>query len=142
MHIAPNYLFLVRYGIVGLTGGLIQTSVLYLWVSVLLLQKYYLIGAVVGFCLALAVTFLLQKHWTFQNPSSEHVKKQFFSYTLIALVSLGLNIFLLHISKGILEHYGFDFFRVWYLLAQVAIIGFIAVLSFIANNFLTFRTRL
>lgn len=131
--------FLVRYGIVGATGGLIQISVLYFWVDVLRLEAQYLIGAVLGFCAALLVTFTLQKYWTFRDHTHTEVQRQFTTYTFIALSSLGLNILLLHSSKIVLEHFGLDFFQVWYLVAQISIVVLLAGISFLANYFLTFR---
>ena len=141
MSTKSNYWFLLRYGIVGVCGGLIQTATLYVWVEIFRLHSYYLLGAVAGFCTALAVTFTLQKYWTFREYSRERAKRQFFFYTLFALTSLGLNVLLLHLSKLVLEALGFDFFDLWYLAAQVCIIGFIAALSFIANYIITFRTQ-
>lgn len=136
-----HYWFLLRYGAVGICGGLIQTATLYVWVEIFRLQAYYLLGAAAGFCLALAVTFTLQKYWTFRDYARERARKQFFFYTLIALTSLGLNVLLLHLSKLALDALGFNFFHIWYLAAQVCIIGFVAALSFIANYTITFRTR-
>ena len=92
MNMISNYWFLTRYGIVGATGGLIQISVLYFWVNVLRLEAQYLIGAVLGFCAALLVTFTLQKYWTFRDHVHTEVRQQFITYTTVALSSLGLNI--------------------------------------------------
>ena len=136
-----DYWFLLRYGAVGVCGGLIQTATLYEWVEVLRLQAQYLLGAVAGFCMALAVTFTLQKFWPFKDYARDRTKRQFFFYTLIALASLGLNILLLHLSKLMLDALGFNFFHLWYLAAQVCIIGFVAALSFAANYIITFRTQ-
>ncbi len=139
--ILSNYWFLVRYGIVGVCGGLIQMGTLYLWVGVFHLQSQYLFGAIVGFCLALLVTFTFQKYWTFRDFVHTKLKGQLFFYTFIALINLGLTVLFLHLSKMILESLGFDFFHIAYLIVQAVIIAFLAVASFISNYFLTFRTR-
>ena len=110
-----------------------------MWVSILSLKEWYLLGSVLGFLVALAVTFALQKYWTFRDFTKEHMKRQFFSYTAVAVVSLGLNLLLLHLSKLIVESFDFDFFHTWYLVAQIAIIVLLAGCSFLANYFLTFR---
>lgn len=137
----PTGSFLLRYGIVGVIGGIIQTLTLYVWVDVLRLEAYYLAGATMGFFAALLVTFTLQKYWTFRDHARAKLQRQFFSYTVIALLTAGFNISLLHLSKILLERFGLDFFRMWYVLAQVLIIAVIAVLSFLANYFITFRAR-
>ena len=132
--------FLARYGIVGVIGGVLQTLTLYCWVDLFHLSNHYLWGVVFGLCIALIVTFTLQKYWTFRDHGHVEVSRQFLLYTCIALASLGLNILLLSASKLALELSGLNFFHVWYLLAQIIIIGIIAGLSFTANYFATFRT--
>ncbi len=141
MNIPSHYMYIVRYGIVGVCGGAIQTSMLYLWVDILHLETYYLLGTSTGFCLALGVTFTLQKYWTFKDSVRENIKKQFYSYTIIAIINLGLNVFLLHLSKTILEMLGLNFFQTWYLIAQVLIVGILAACSFVANYTLTFSRK-
>lgn len=140
MNSRANFWFLLRYGLVGVCGGVLQTATLYVWVEVFRLHAHYLFGAVIGFCLALSVTFTLQKFWTFRDYARAQMQRQFFYYTFIALVSLGLNVLFLHLSKLVLETLGFNFFNIWYLVAQGAIIGLIAILSFLANYLVTFRT--
>ncbi|HCR52232.1 TPA: hypothetical protein DIV48_01120 [Candidatus Kaiserbacteria bacterium] len=135
----PTFLLLIRYGVAGMTGALIQTSTLYIWVDVFHFEDWYLVGAVVGFHLALLATFALQKYWTFRDRAYAGIRRQFFFYTIIALASLGLNILFLHTSKLFLERLGFDFFHGWYLLAQVGSIAIVAATSFVANYSLTFR---
>ena len=140
MHLLRKYSFLLRYGITGVIGGVLQTFWLYVWVSLLGLRDYYLWGLVVGFCLILGVTFNLQKHWTFKGRSHQHrTHRQLLLYGLTALSGLGLNTVLLFLSKRILEGLGFDFFHVWYLLAQVVIIFVVAFASFVTNYFVTFK---
>ncbi len=142
MSIFSNYWFLLRYGVVGLCGGLIQTATLYTWVEIFHLQAQYLVGAIVGFCLALTVTFTLQKYWTFQDYVHTKVQRQLTLYTTIALLNLSVQVALLHLSKFLLEYLGFNFFQVWYLVAQVTIIVALATLSFLANYFFTFQKHM
>lgn len=137
--VLSHRLLLLRYGIVGLSGGVIQTSILYLWVDELHLKSQYLVGATIGFCAALLVTFTLQKYWTFRDHVRTEVRRQFASYAAIALLIAGSNILLLHLSKSFLERFGLDFFDTWYLLAQALIVAGLALASFLANYFITFR---
>ncbi|TSC70159.1 MAG: hypothetical protein G01um101449_420 [Parcubacteria group bacterium Gr01-1014_49] len=137
----PASLFLLRYGIVGVTGGIIQTGTLYIWVEVLRMEAHYLVGVVIGFLTALLVTFTLQKYWTFRDHAYSRTRRQFVVYTVIALLNAGLNILLLHSSKLFLERIGVDFFDTWYLLAQASIVVALALASFLANYFITFRAQ-
>lgn len=137
---ASRYSFVIRYGIAGVCGAFLQTSTLYIWVSVLGFQNHYLWGVVIGFSIALLVTFLLQKYWTFRDRPHHHViHLQFFFYIVAALIALGMNALLLHLSKQALEGLGFDFFHGWYLGAQIIIIFVVAVGSFLMNYFITFK---
>jgi putative flippase GtrA len=140
MKTTATFWFLLRYGIVGAVGGALQTLTLFVWVSTLHLETLYLFGAGVGFCVALTVTFALQKYWTFRDHSRTETRRQFLIYTGIALLNLGLNVLLLHMSKLSLERAGLDFFDTWYVVAQIAIIVFLAAASFAANYLITFRT--
>lgn len=131
---------LVRYGLVGGTGAGIQIGMLYVWVDILHLEALYLAGAALGFCAALAVTFTLQKYWTFRDFTRDAVRQQFSFYSVFALISLGLNILLLHVSKVFIERLDLDFFSAWYVGAQIVIVVFFAGISFLANYLITFRS--
>lgn len=134
-----KYSFLVRYLIVGLLGGLIQTLTLYIWVDILRLTSTYLWGVVIGFLIALAVTFVLQKYWTFKDTSTHRTHTQLISYSLVALVNLALNTFFIRAVKEVVEAHRGDFFHIWYLLAQIGAVFIVAAMSFIANYLITFR---
>lgn len=136
-----KYDLLIRYGIVGICGGVIQTLALYIWVDILRLTAQYLLGAGIGFCIALLVTFSLQKYWTFRDNSVTDSQRQFVLYGSIAILNLMLNVLLLHVSKLLFEHAGLNFFDVWYIYIQIVIIALLAGASFLANYFVTFRMR-
>jgi len=129
----------VRYAVVGGLGVMIQTATLYIWVSVLHLENIYLVGILIGFCIALALTFVLQKWWTFSDHSLSHAKRQFVLYTVIALISVALNAILLHFTKSIFDSMQLDFFDRRYLAAETVIALFVAFLSFLANRLITFE---
>jgi len=132
---------LVRYLISGLAGGAIQTVFLYMWVDILGWESTFLTGVVVGFLIALVAVFLLQKYWTFRDRSHEGSRRQFAWYTAVALCNLWLTTYLMQVAKAFVESQHGDFFHIWYLLAQVAIIGVVAGASFAANYLITFRPR-
>jgi putative flippase GtrA len=137
--IRTKFAFLLRYGTVGLFGAVLQTGVLYVWVSLLGFEETYLLGAVLGFVIALIVSFLLQKFWTFRDRTFTNTHRQLFLYTLVAILNVVLNVALLALAKSLLEHIGVDFFAGWYVLAQIVIVCFASGTSFILNFFFTFR---
>lgn len=129
----------MRYGITGVFGALVQVFALWLWVGVLGLRDHYLWGVVVGFCSALAITFPLQKYWSFRDRVHHKAPRQFVWYTLIALASLFLNTASLSVAKIILESARVDFFHMWYLVAEMIIVLTVAGLSFLTNRAITFQ---
>ncbi|PIR83427.1 hypothetical protein COU19_00500 [Candidatus Kaiserbacteria bacterium CG10_big_fil_rev_8_21_14_0_10_56_12] len=131
---------LVRYGLVGAAGGVLQTLILIVWVDLLGLANYYLWGAALGFVVALAVTFTLQKYWTFRDNERAVWRRQFALYSSIACMNLVLTLVLLWAGKRMLEWLKLDFFHGWYVLVQIVIIVFLAGLSFAANYLITFAT--
>lgn len=131
----------IKYGIVGLTGALLQVAMLFVWVSILGLRAHYIWGVVIGFLVALSLTFPLQKLWTFQDTSRKKAPLQFVSYTIIAIISLGLNTGALSLIKRVLENMHIDFFQFWYLVAEAGIVVCIAAMSFLCNRFFTFIDR-
>lgn len=119
---------------------MIQIVGLYIWVSVLGFTEQYLWGVVVAYCISLVVGFVMQKYWTFRNYSHEVVVTQICWYTAVSLFNLGLNAFILDMSKLILESRGINFFHVWYLVAQVFAVGMCAIAGFLLNRSITFRS--
>lgn len=132
-------LFLVRYGISGLTGGAIQVLFLYIWVTLLGLESTYLLGLVLGFICALVAAFALQKYWAFRDKESNRTLNQLFSYSVVAVSGLALNALLLTGAEMLFKSLGVDFFHGWYLIAQIGIIGIVSVFNFSMNFLFTFR---
>lgn len=134
-----RFLLLIRYGISGITGGVIQILFLYAWVTLLGLEKIYLLGLVLGFVVALIVTFALQKYWAFRDEESSRMSRQFLSYTLVAVSGLALNAVLLVGAKMLFGWLALDFFHGWYLFVQTGIVCIVSVFNFSMNFLFTFR---
>jgi putative flippase GtrA len=128
-HIPPRLQFILRYIVSGGAGALIQLGTDVIMVEVF--GQHYQLGVALGFCLALIVTFYLQKYWTFQDPSRLHVARQFSSYIVIAALSFAGNIFL--------TEFFVDNFHLHYLIAHMLTIAIVVVGSFLLNTFVTFR---
>jgi putative flippase GtrA len=131
---------LTQYFSVGMIAIAIQLLGSYIWVSLLGFQEQYLLGVIIFYCIALCITFLLQKYWTFRDHSQQFIGRQAFWYTLISLGNLGLKILLLHIGQSMFESVGIDFFDGWYLLIQSFVLVLTALVSFLLNKRFTFRT--
>jgi len=134
-----RFLFLARYGISGLTGGAIQVISLYIWITLLGFKSTYLLGLILGFVVALIVTFTLQKYWAFRDTVSSRAPHQLFSYSVVAVLGLVLNTVLLTGAKAMFEWFSLDFFHGWYLIAQTVIVCIVALFNFSMNFLFTFR---
>jgi putative flippase GtrA len=112
-------------GMVGLTVNLGVFHMLYI------IHIPYLIGSAGAFLVSMIVGFLLQKHWTFNDQSSDLVHRQFTLYVTLALVNLAINtcvVFML-ITKA----------NTHYLFAQTIGAGLVAFTSYVVYSRYIFR---
>lgn len=123
--------FIARYAVVGIVGGITQLFFDYLFIEVF--NVWYMYGVVVGFLVALLITFTLHRHWTFRIPDSPDKQRQFMFYTGTAVFSLIGNVGLMY--------YFVEELLLWYVTAQIFTVGIVAGLSFLFNTFITFRYR-
>ena len=121
----------VRYGLSGITGGLVQVAFLYVFVDWLAL--WYIYGVVLAFSISLIITFILQKLWTFQDYSVDSIRRQSSFYILVALSALVLNI----VSMYMLV----DIFHLWHIGAQVAVVLLVGTYTFLMNRMFTFKNH-
>jgi dolichol-phosphate mannosyltransferase len=120
---------LVRYGISGVIG--ICTNIATLYILTDIVGMWYLLSAILAFCVTLVVTFSLQKYWTFKDREGA-IMTQGATYTVIALTSLAVGTFSLYIAVDIL---GF-----WYLGSQAVIMCTLSGCNFLANKYFTFHS--
>ena len=128
--VVRRYQRLLRYLMAGGTAATVDLLLLYIFTDIF--GIYYLLSAVLAFLVAFAVSFTLQKFWTFQDHSTDRVHTQAVAYFFIAGGNLLLNTVLMYV---LVDGYG-----VWYLLAQFIISGLIAFGSFFISRYL-FRQR-
>lgn len=127
----PEIWRIVKYGVCGVSGGLLQVLFLYIFVDKL--EWWYLQAVVVGFLISLVVVFTLQKLWTFEDYSLERLHRQSFLYGSIAMLALALNVTGMFILVDILH--------VWHILAQVMVVGAVGAFTFLLNRMFTFSTK-
>lgn len=122
---------IAKYGISGVVGGLVQLAFLYVFVD--RLGFWYLYGVVSAYLVALVIVFTLQKFWTFQDYSMNTFHRQSFMYTMIATVSLLLNVVFMYALV--------DWLHLWHMVAQVIVVGAVGILSFFLNKVFTFTSK-
>jgi len=116
-----------------LSGGIaLGTDLALLYLFTNIFGIWYLASAIAAFILAFAVSFLLQKFWTFGDHSREGLHIQLGVYFFVAIVNLALNtlVVYLFVEQGGLH----------YLVAQIAASALIAVESFFVYQHFIFKT--
>ncbi len=126
-----TYLRIVRF----IVSGAIATSVNLgsIFVFTHYFDIWYLYSSVIAFGIAFGISFVLQKIWTFQDRSSEHVHTQAALFLFIIILGLGLNTLLLY---GLVEFLG-----IHYLAGQLLSGVCIAVFNFFSYKHVVFIRR-
>ena len=124
---AGNWIQLAKFGVVGATGYIIN-----LGVYTLLLKSaglHYLIAAVGAFAVAVTNNYLLNRYWTFRGERG-HFAFQGMRFLVVALVSLGANLLILHL----LVQAGWG-----KIVSQAAAVVLVTPLNFLGNKLWSFR---
>lgn len=122
---------IVRYLISGGTAAISNISFLFLLVH--FLSVHYLYASVIAFVMSIAVSFTMQKFWTFQDTPLHDVHVQFTRYLVVLLVNLALNTLLMYIF---VEKAG-----LWYLYAQILATALVAIVGYFGYTYFVFRDR-
>lgn len=113
-----------KYVFVGSVVVAVNVSVLYSLTE--FLHIYYLVSAVLSFCVAFLVSFFLQKFFTFRDASTSRVATQMAHYLLLQLAYICVNAVLLYVLV--------EFLGLWYILAELIIALCLAVATFIISR--------
>ncbi|MDQ5955135.1 MAG: Group 1 glycosyl transferase [Patescibacteria group bacterium] len=117
--VRPQHRQVVKFAIAG--GLSACTNFIILFVLTDLFHVYYLVSATVAFLAAFAVSFLLQKFWTFEhNTGRTHT--QLMLYFIAAMVNLLITIGLLYVLTDVLH--------LWYMFSALVTAFLIAIGTF------------
>lgn len=117
-----------KFGIVGVSGVVVDFGVTWLLKELLRLNKYLANSS--GFACAVVSNYFLNRWWTFHS-ADPNVGAQFVKFSIVALVGLGMNnaiIFLLTERKGV------KFYQ-----AKLIATGVVMLWNFGANLLFTFK---
>ena len=95
---------------------------------------YYLLSSVLSFVLAVVVSFVFQKFWTFQDHSRDFIHKQAWTYLFVAVTNTIINTIFVY---SLVEYAGFH-----YLWAQFVSNVIIACESFFVYKKFIFHTKI
>lgn len=122
---------LVRFGIVGASGMVVDFAVTWLCKEKLRWNKY--VSNSLGFVIAATNNYVWNRLWTFESQS-EAVGREYLSFLIISVIGLGLNnliIYLLH-----------DKLRLNFYLSKLIAIGCVTLWNFTLNYVITFRAQI
>lgn len=128
---ADKYKIFIKFIISGGIAGFIDLSLLYILTDIL--NIWYLLSAGLAFIIAFFVSFTLQKFWTFRDNNRKKFYQQISLYFIVGVMNLFLNTGGMYLLV--------DRFKIWYLLAQVIIGGFLGINSFLIYKFIIFKKK-
>jgi len=114
-----------KFGIVGLTGMVIDFSITFLLKEKLKVHRY--IASSAGFTVAATSNYFLNRIWTFQS-NDPRVLLEYSTFIIISVIGLGINNLFLYLFEKKLSFY-------W---AKLFAIGVTMIWNFLANNYITF----
>ena len=118
---------MVRYGVVGVIGASIHFGTVILLVEVFKQNPVY--SSAFGFSIVVAISYLLNKHWTFK-VKEKGKSNRFFKYIVVSCLGFGINVSIMYYSVNI-AHWS-------YILGQSIVTVVIPVSNFTLNKFWTF----
>lgn len=120
----------IKYFFVGGFATLIYLFGLYLFTDIL--HMYYLISAIIAFCISTIIAYFAHKYLTFQNLEKKH-KQQFSNFLAFAILGLLINLTTLYITVNI--------FSLWYMLGAILASAIAFVVNYFLNYYITFRAK-
>ena len=117
----------LKFGVVGLSGTVIDFGVTYLCKDILKIKK--LVANAIGFTLAATSNYILNRIWTWQSTSTQ-VGVEYLKFFGVSLVGLGINTLTIWLLNDKLK------WNFWF--SKVCATGIVMLWNFFANNFFTF----
>jgi putative flippase GtrA len=118
---------ILKFGVVGMSGMVIDFGSTYLCKEILKIHKY--VSNAIGFVLAASWNYAFNRIWTFESHNP-HVAFEFFRFFVVSLIGLGLNTLILWllVSK----------FKQHFYLSKLLAIAVVMVWNFVVNWLVTF----
>lgn len=121
----------VRFVAAGSTAAISQLVLLYILTDIIGL--WYLASSIIAFCIAVLISFVLHKFWTFKDRVIKGIFGQFAAFFGVAVFGLVFNTVLMFLWV--------DLIHLWYIYAQV-ITGLLVMFSnFTLYKFVVFRNK-
>ncbi|GAB2837282.1 GtrA family protein [Ferruginibacter profundus] len=119
---------LLKFGMVGISGMIIDFSVTWLCKEKIKLNKY--LSNSLGFCCAVINNFLLNRYWTFES-TGHNFTSQLVVFVLVSLTGLLINNGLLYLLSKYIKH---NFY-----LIKLVVTGLVFFWNYFINFLFTFN---
>jgi putative flippase GtrA len=123
-----DFIKFFKFGIVGASGLCIDFCITWIFKEKVGANKY--LSNSLGFLVAVTNNYILNKYFTFQNTNSQFIT-QLISFLVIALIGLGLNLFILYWLQ--------TYSKINFYLCKIAATAIVFIWNFTANYFITFN---
>ena len=140
MELKPLILKFLKFGVVGVSGAVIDFGMTALCKGILGMPE--LLANAIGFTVAATSNYVLNRIWTWKSTSKD-VGVEYAKFFFVSLIGLGLNslIVLLLKDTSIVPRF-VDTTLDWdFWVAKVIATAIVMVWNFLANNFFTFRKK-
>jgi len=127
--ILNKYKMYVKFIISG--GSAALTHLIILATLTEVFQIYYLISAGIGYFFSFAVSFSLQKFWTFRDKNRDRLPRQALMFFAVTITGLFINTGMMY---ALVEWVG-----IHYLISQIITGGTIAVINFMVYRLIIFK---
>ena len=117
----------IKFGIVGFSGVIVDFSITFVCKEYLRIQKYIANG--IGFTIAAATNYFLNRIWTFES-TNPNILMEFSRFFIIALIGLGINTAIVWAMTGKM--------RVNFYLSKVVATIVVTAWNFLINAYYTF----
>ena len=118
----------IKFGVVGLSGLLIDFGFTYFFKEIVKVQKY--VANALGFTIAASSNYLFNRLWTFQSNNPE-IAVEYIEFLFISMIGLALNTFFLWI---LVSRFKYNFY-----LSKLFAIGIVTIWNFFMNLYFTFN---
>jgi putative flippase GtrA len=119
---------ILKFGLVGVIGMIVDFSITWLCKEKLKFNKY--LSNSLGFCFALLNNFILNKYWTFQQ-SNENINTQFLKFAIVSTIGLVINNLILY---GLNKYVKANFYFL-----KLLTIGIVFFWNYFMNTLFTFH---
>jgi putative flippase GtrA len=119
---------LLKFGIVGCSGMIIDFGATYLCKEILKINKFLSNG--IGFILAATSNYFINRIWTF-NSQTEDIGIEYAQFMIVSVIGLGINSLVLYLLNEKLK-WNFYF-------SKVIAIAITTIWNFFANLLFTFK---